>query len=202
MDANVIANLILQIVIMALVIYVGWHFRTRIQTLQATANTQKDAIDALKATIDALAEQLKVQSTVLQDFERLNKAMKLMLDTVSDPAALQREQAYKARVDRDVAALLEQQARELGEKGQQTVEQVRHRYLDVLGGAMNFIATLLLYVSFEHRTELIETAKLSPSIKTSLRRFAREAPYCLDMGILAELRPPLEPQALEEEDAP
>ena len=48
---------------------------------------------------------MKAQRTILQDFERLNNIMKHVLDTVSDPAALQREQAYKARVDRDAGLM-------------------------------------------------------------------------------------------------
>ena len=56
------------------------------------------AIESQEKTIAAQAEYMKAQSTVLQDFERLNNMMKHVLDTVSDPAALQREQAYKARV--------------------------------------------------------------------------------------------------------
>jgi septal ring factor EnvC (AmiA/AmiB activator) len=200
------ADLITQIVTLALVIYFGLHLRTQLRTVKSTVEAQKATIDAqaeqmkaLKATIDAQAEQMKAQSTVLQDFERLNKIMQQVIDFVDPETQLKREQAYRAWVDREVPDQLEQQAKELEAKGQQTVEQVRHQYLDVLGGTMNLIATLLLYVSFEHRTELIETAKLSPSIKTQLRRFAHDAPYCLDTGIRGELRLP---QSLEEETSP
>ena len=77
---------------------------------------------------------------------------------------------------------------------------LRNRYLDVLGGTMNFIATLLVYVSFEQREMLIEAAKLSPAIKTPLRRFAHEAPYILGTDVLAQMRLPLEPQSLEEDE--
>jgi hypothetical protein len=161
------------------------------------------AIESQKATIEAQSEQIKAQSTVLQDFERLNKGMRQVIDTVDAPAMLQRMQSYKALVDTEADAVLKQQAKELGEKGEQAVEQVRRRYLTFLGGTMNFIATLLVYVSFDQREMIIETANLPPSIKTPLRRLAHDAPYILGTDILARLTaPPLEPQVLEEEDTP
>jgi hypothetical protein len=68
-----------------------------IEGQEKTIAAQAEQMKALKATIDAQAEQMKAQSTVLQDVERLYNVVKHVLDTVSDPAALQREQAYKAR---------------------------------------------------------------------------------------------------------
>ncbi len=66
-------------------------------------------IRLLKQGMDAQKVRIEALSGVLQDFEHINNAMKrmmdamnLVIDTVSDPAALQREQAYKVRVDRDV----------------------------------------------------------------------------------------------------
>jgi uncharacterized membrane protein YgaE (UPF0421/DUF939 family) len=60
------------------------------------------AIESQKATIEAQAEQMKAQSTVLQDVERLNKVMQQVVAFFDPQAQLQREQAYKARVERDM----------------------------------------------------------------------------------------------------
>jgi hypothetical protein len=90
------AELITQILTIALVGYVGWHLRSQLRTL-------KSAVDVQKAAIDAQAEQMKAQSTVLQDVERLNKLMQQVIDFFDPQAALQREQAYKARVEREAA---------------------------------------------------------------------------------------------------
>jgi hypothetical protein len=78
-----------QIVTLILVGYGGWHLRRELRTL-------KEAVATQKATIEAQAEHMKAQSTVLQDFERLNKMMKEFIDTVDAPAMLQRWQQYKA----------------------------------------------------------------------------------------------------------
>ena len=60
-------------------------------------------MDHQKATIEAQAESLKAQSTVLQDVERLSKMMQQVIAFYDPQAVLQREQAYKARVERDAA---------------------------------------------------------------------------------------------------
>jgi hypothetical protein len=49
--------------------------------LRKTIDVQAEQMKALKATIEAQSEQIKAQSTVLQDFERLNNIMKHVLDT-------------------------------------------------------------------------------------------------------------------------
>jgi uncharacterized membrane protein YgaE (UPF0421/DUF939 family) len=63
------------------------------------------AIEGQKATIEAQAEQMKAQSTVLQDVERLNKVMQQVIVFFDPQAQLQREQAYKQRVERDIEDL-------------------------------------------------------------------------------------------------
>jgi hypothetical protein len=92
----VILDHIEQVVTMALVIYFGWHLRTQLRTVKST-------VEAQKGTIDAQAEQMKAQSTVLQDVERLTKMMQQVIAFVDQQAVLQREQAYKAQVERDAA---------------------------------------------------------------------------------------------------
>jgi uncharacterized membrane protein YgaE (UPF0421/DUF939 family) len=62
------------------------------------------SIESQKATIEAQAEQMKAQSTVLQDVERLNKVMQQVIAFFDPQAQLQREQAYKERFERDMKA--------------------------------------------------------------------------------------------------
>ena len=62
------------------------------------------AIESQKATIEAQAEQIRAQSTVLQDFERHSKIMQQVIDFFDPQAQLQREQAYKERFERDMKA--------------------------------------------------------------------------------------------------
>jgi hypothetical protein len=128
-------------VTIGLVIYVGLHLRSRIQTLQAAVNAQK-------ATIDA-------QSTVLQDFARLNEMMKRVIDTLSDPAALQREQAYKERVDRDAAAQLDK----------------------TVSGFIALIGSAMPYIPADERMRLIAAAELSTAHQETLNGLAEAAPY-------------------------
>jgi hypothetical protein len=136
----------------------------------------KRAVDAQKATIDAQAEQLKAQSTVLQDFERLNKTMKLVIDTVSDPAALQREQAYKERVDRDATALVARQVKEAEEKGKRTVSEVRDADSDLLHDFFGLTGRLLPFVPPDVRRTLIDATTLSPQTKDLLHDLEASAP--------------------------
>jgi hypothetical protein len=79
-------DLIGHVVTILLMIYFGVHLRTQLRTVRST-------VEAQKVTIDAQAEQMKAQSTVLQDVERLNKMMQQAIDY--------REQAYKELVGRD-----------------------------------------------------------------------------------------------------
>src|SRR5215475_5340606 len=48
---------------------------------------------------------MQAQSTVLQDVERLNKVMQQVIDFFDPQAQLQREQAYRDRVTRDLKVL-------------------------------------------------------------------------------------------------
>ena len=62
----------------------------------------KRAIESQEKTIAAQAEQMKAQSTVLQDFERHSKIMQQVIDFFDPQAQLQREQAYKELFERDM----------------------------------------------------------------------------------------------------
>jgi hypothetical protein len=115
----------------------------------------KRAVDAQKATIDAQAEHLKAQSTVLQDFARLNEMMKRVIDTLSDPAALQQEEAYRERVGRDAAAQLDKTAR---------------GFIALIGSAMPYIPS-------DERRRLIAAADLSTADQETLNGLAEVAPY-------------------------
>jgi hypothetical protein len=108
----------------------------------------------LRKTIDAQAEQMKAQSTVLQDFEPLNQIMKQVIDTVSDPAALQREQAYRERVDRDAHAQVDETTR----------------------GFTALIGNILPYIPPNEWMRLINAADLPSASKEILRGLAEAAP--------------------------
>jgi hypothetical protein len=113
----------------------------------------KRAIESQERTIAAQAEHMKAQSTVLQDFERLNQLMQRVIDTVSDPAALQREQAYKARVDRDAAKTLQQSIT----KAQ---EQLTKSYLPTMIGLIVLVTSMLPFLDLKRRRTLIEASGL------------------------------------------
>jgi len=130
----------------------------------------KQAVDAQKVTIEA-------QSTVLQDFERLNKTMKLVLDTVADPAALQREQAYKAWVDRDADALVKEQAKQITEKSTQDVALVRQEHNEVVGQLARLIGYIMPFAPPDWRMTGLDAVELDPAIKSSLQALMRDAPY-------------------------
>ena len=85
-------------VTLVLVIYFGLHLRSQLCKVKSMVETQK-------ATIEAQAESMKAQSAVLQDFERYSKIMQQVIDFFDPKAQLQREQAYKERVERDLKAL-------------------------------------------------------------------------------------------------
>jgi CTP:molybdopterin cytidylyltransferase MocA len=120
------------------------------------------AIDSQKATIEAQAEHMKAQSAILQDFERLNSILKHVLETVSDPAALQREEAYRARVDRDANAQLDKTAR----------------------GFTALIGSALAYIPDDVRMNLIHAADLPSASKETLKNLAEAASYArLPSGI-------------------
>lgn len=167
MDANVIANLMAQLVTVALVVYVGLHLRSRLQTLQAT-------VDAQKTTIDAQAEQLKAQSMVLQDFERHVKTMKVVVDTLDSPAMLQRVQSHMALVESMADASVEQRTKQLGEQSLQAVAQVRQAYKEMLSGIASLVGHTLPFVSPALRRALLEAPDLPPFAKDVLQAFAKD----------------------------
>jgi hypothetical protein len=135
------------------------------------------AIESQEKTIAAQAEYMKAQSTVLQDFERLNNMMKHVLDTVSDPAALQREQAYKARVDRDADALVKEQAKQITEKSTQDVALVRQEHNEVVGQFARLIGYMVPFVPPDWRVTGLDSVELDPAIRSSLQALVRDAPY-------------------------
>jgi multidrug efflux pump subunit AcrA (membrane-fusion protein) len=137
----------------------------------------KRAVDAQKATIDAQAEQLKAQSTGLQDFERLNRTMRLVLDTVSDPAALQREQAFKERLERETDACIEQQAKQLIEKSNQTIAQLRQAYAQVIKDCARLVGSILPFLYPSLRRAIIAASDLPPYVKQVLEDVEPTAPY-------------------------
>jgi hypothetical protein len=71
------------------------------------------AIESQKATIEAQAEQMKAQSTVLQDVERLHKLMQQVIDFVDPQRQLQREQAFQVRLERETNHRLQEMATEV-----------------------------------------------------------------------------------------
>ncbi len=97
-------DLIAQIVTLGLVVYFGLHLWSQLRALKSMVETQK-------TTIEAQAESIQAQSTVLQDFERLNKMIKQVMDLLDPEAQLRREQAHKTRVDRDANDRLKQQGK-------------------------------------------------------------------------------------------
>jgi hypothetical protein len=84
-----------------------------IEGQEKTIATQAEQMKALKATIDAQAEQMKAQSTVLQDFERLNTLMKQVMEVINPEAQLKREQAFQARLERETNHRLQEMATEV-----------------------------------------------------------------------------------------
>jgi hypothetical protein len=101
MSAQVV-DWLTQGVTLVLVIYFGLHLRNQLRTLKSAVETQK-------VTIEAQSESIKAQSAVLQDFERHIKIMQQVIDFFDPQAQLQREQAYKERVDCNAATRLDQQ---------------------------------------------------------------------------------------------
>jgi hypothetical protein len=174
----VILELIVQGVAIALVIYFGLHLRQKLQTLQTTMAAQEK-------TIAAQAESMKAQNTVLQEFERLNKMMKEVINTVDAPAMLQRMQSYKELVDREANTLLKEQARQFAEQHQARVKQVGILAAEAAGKmlgeqAAHFIISMANAIPFippPKRLPLIEAAELLPAYKQDLRKFAEVAPF-------------------------
>jgi hypothetical protein len=159
-----------------LLVVIGGGLTWYIRLLKNAVDAQKVTIDALKTTIGALDTQIRDQSTVLQDFARLNEMMKRVIDTVSDPAVLKREQAYRERVDRDAAALVAQQVKEVEEKHVRTVSEVRDAYSDRLHDFINLAGRMLPFVPPDVRRTLIDATGLSLHTKDVLRELEASAP--------------------------
>jgi hypothetical protein len=92
----------------------------------------KRAIEGQEKTIAAQAEQMKAQSTVLQDFERLNKLMQQVIDVVDPEAQLKREQAYRARADRDMDDLRHEMSQRAQKLGQYVEEMQKRLVVDIV----------------------------------------------------------------------
>ena len=137
---------------------------------EARYDAQKVAIDAQKARIEAL-------SGVLQDFERLNKVMKTVIDTVSDPAALQREQAYKERVDRDVEDFKKDYAKQFAEQSTKDIASVRQAHEEIIGELFGLIGYMTLFVPPDQRMTRLDSVNLPSTLKDRLQAFMREAPH-------------------------
>jgi hypothetical protein len=135
----------------------------------------KRAVDTQKATIEAQAEHLKAQTTVLQDFERLNKAMKLAIDTLNAPAILEHGEAYKALVDKTTALILEDQARQQAH----ITEFMGDLHSRTVSGYVGLIGEMLPFIPKDRRMALINSAALNHPYKDTLQELAEAAsdPY-------------------------
>ncbi len=162
----VIYELIGHGVTITVVIYVGLHLRRQLHTLKGT-------VEAQKATIDAQAEQMKAQSTVLENFERLNKQMKEVIDTVDAPAMLKRMQAYKEIVELERQQLTAQVRRETNEN----LQQVREDVGNLVGDFYVVISSMMRFIPPAQRLALIEASDLPTRFKQGLKKLADAAPY-------------------------
>jgi hypothetical protein len=150
----------------------------------------KQAVDAQKATIEAQAEQLKAQSTVLHDFELHVKTMKLVVDTVDAPAMLQRMRDYRALTDEQSAAILEQQAKQLREKGIQAIAEARQAYEEIVRGLTHLVGRMLPFLYPGLRKEILGDPNLPLFAKELLQDIESTAPYfrIIDAQSLEQLR--------------
>jgi hypothetical protein len=168
----------------------------------------KRLIEGQEKTIAAQAEQMKAQSTVLQDFERLNKVMQQVIDTVDAPAMLERWQKYKALVDvqaEQLAQQLRQQADEitarlaqqLREQARETANQTVAQFMDrvtehaakTMTGLARVAADAMRFIPPDQRMALIDAADLAPRYKELLRIMADAAPYLPTDTLLSTSRP-------------
>lgn len=134
-------------------------------------------MDAQKVRIEAL-------SGVLQDFEHINNAMKrtmdamkLVIDTASDPAALQREQAYKARVDRDVEDFKKDYAKQVAEESTQDIALVRQKHEEIIGALAGLLGSMTPFVPPDRRMMYLASVNLDPTLNDRLQALMRDAPY-------------------------
>jgi hypothetical protein len=169
-------DLIMQGVTLALVIYFGLHLRSQLRTLKHT-------VEAQKATIEAQAESMKAQSTVLQDLERHNKIMQQVIDFFDPTAQLQREQAYKARVDRDAAETLQQSIT----KAQ---EQSISSYIPVVVGLVKLVSDMMPFFDLKRRRTLIEASGLPSPLKEQFLENKRLATDEQSLELYQDVPPP------------
>jgi hypothetical protein len=132
----------------------------------------KRAIESQEKTIAAQAEHMKSLTTALQESERLSKTMKLVVDTVGDPAVLQREQAYRERMERDAAARIETVTAQVQQNAEQVIEGMAKLTLDAFG----MIGHLLAYLPPEQAQRLIGTSRLDSDMKAHMSQLLREEP--------------------------
>jgi hypothetical protein len=129
----------------------------------------RQSIESQEKTIAAQAEFMKAQSTVLQDFECLSKLMQQVIDAVSDPAALQREQAYKARVDRDAAETLQQSIAK-------ALEQHNKDCIPLTFGSAKLISEMMPYLDLKQRQALIKASGLPSPVQELFLKDERTRP--------------------------
>jgi hypothetical protein len=133
----------------------------------------KRAIEGQEKTIAAQAEQMKAQSTVLQDFERLSKLMQQVIDTVDAPAMLERWQKYKEMVEVERQQLTAQ----LRQEADKDVSRINNLARDAIGSFYVFISRTMRFIAPDQRITLIDESDLAPSFKCGLKKLAEEAPY-------------------------
>jgi hypothetical protein len=135
------------------------------------------AIESQEKTIAAQAEYMKAQSTVLQDFERLNKLMQQVIDFVDPQKQLQREQAFQARLQRDADDRYKELSKLLAENQKKFVEDVTHAVMQAADGLVKLLCNLLPLVYPPLRQELIEASDLIPESKANLQQIAQTMEY-------------------------
>jgi hypothetical protein len=148
--------------------------------LKRAIEGQEKTIAALKTTIEAQAEQMKAHSMMVQDVERLHKMIQQVLDIVNPEAQLRREQARMALLDRDAAAMMEQQAQQLNQRQKETLEHIA----ELVGGTSRdliyFIREAMMFIPHGERMRLIEETALSDRSRASkdiLTKLAQGLPY-------------------------
>jgi uncharacterized coiled-coil protein SlyX len=182
----VIYDLIGHGVTLAFVIYFGLHLRQKVQTLQATVAAQEKTITAQEKAITGQAEQMKAQSTVLQDFERLNKLMKEIIDTVDAPAMIERWQKYKTLVDAQGEQLAQQLGQRVAELESQAVEltidshaanSAIRDFTDTIAGFLVLAGLMMRFVPYDKRMALIKASEVGSPLRERLHTMAEAAPY-------------------------
>ena len=104
-EPTVIYDLIAQGVTIVVVVYIGLHLRQKLQTVQTTATTQKETIEALvkhREDFEALNRIMKQTVDAMQMiFQELRTELAQTRNVVLDQARRERIAAWRAVVDRD-----------------------------------------------------------------------------------------------------